>query len=210
MGTVPKSSVRARLRQTLSGFQMNNPLPEFLEDENGFTPIDLFWEEDVSEDPNWMQKVTYRVGQIVVELNSLEQKIDSCILDWMNERGEDARIWAFIEQMPVSKKINALFTIYSRTCEWTDVPKSLVSDARDLKRRITAINVRRNFYVHANWYSTINEMVEHKTRQIPNSVYGRVRRKTNLAEFDRDINEIKKLANELSEFHYSAQQAMIQ
>ena len=113
---------------------MNNPLPEFLEDENGFTPIDLFWEEDVSEDPNWMRKVTYRVGQIVVEFNSLEQEIDSCILDWMNERGEDARIWAFIEQMPVSKKINALFTIYSRTFEWTDVPKSLVSDARDLKR----------------------------------------------------------------------------
>ena len=83
-------TVAARSSQTLSGFQMNNPLPEFLEDENGFTPIDLFWEEDVSEDPNWMRKVTYRVGQIVVEFNSLEQEIDSCILDWMGKkRGQE-------------------------------------------------------------------------------------------------------------------------
>lgn len=189
---------------------MFNPLPEFVEDEGRFTYVDFdLDDEEVSHDPNWMRKIRYRVGAIAVEFNALEAEIDYSILDWMNVRAEDERLWVFLESMAASKKIHALFEIYARTFHHCDVAQTTIDAADALKRRLIDANVKRNFYVHANWHNTINEHVEHRTRRIPAGGYGRVRRKVTISEIDNDIEAITALRHELGEFHDTTAQTVL-
>lgn len=188
---------------------MFNPLPEFLEDEGQFTYVDFDLDKEISGDPNWMRKIRHRVGAIAVEFNALEAEIDYSILDWMNIRAEDERLWVFLESMPASKKIRALFEIYARTFHHCEVLQATIDAAADLNRRLSDANAKRNFYVHANWHNTINELVEHRTRKIPSGGYGRVRRKVTIKEIDSDIETFTQLRHELAEFHDTTAQAVL-
>ena len=189
---------------------MFNRLPQFVEDEGQFTYLDFdLVDEEISADPNWMRKIRYRVGAVAVEFNALEAEIDYSILDWMNVRAEDDRLWVFLESMTASKKIDSLFEIYARTFHHCDVAQATVDAATNLKRRLNEANVKRNFYVHANWHNTINEHVEHRTRRIPTGGCGRVRRKVTIAEIDNDIETITQLRHELADFHHETAQAVL-
>jgi hypothetical protein len=189
---------------------MFNTLPEFVEKEGQFTYFDFHLDdEEISGDPNWMRKIRYRVGAVAVEFNALEAEIDYSILDWMNIRAEDDRLWVFLELMAASKKIHSLFEIYARTFHHCDVAQVTIDAATDLKHRLIGANVKRNFYVHANWHNTINEHVEHRTRRIPSGVCGRVRRKITIAEIDSDIETLTQLRHELAEFHDKTAQAVL-
>ena len=185
-----------------------NPLPEFLHENGDYVSVDLDIDDDLSSDPKWLQKIKHRVGSIVIEFNALEKEIDEAILDIMNERAEDARIWVFLENMPASRKINSLFQIYDRMFEHCDVPESTKLNAKSLNQRINELNTKRNLYVHASWLNTINEMVEHRTRRLRIGTYGRIRRKISISEIDADIDAMEKIRHELSEFHYETVQEM--
>jgi len=185
-----------------------NLLPEFLHENGEYTRVDLDFEGELSSDPDWLSKVKLRVGSVVVEFNALEKDIEDSILDLMNERGEDSRIWVFLENMPASRKIHALFQIYDRIFEHAKVSARTIGAAKDLKTRILELNSKRNLYVHANWMNTIDEMVEHRTRRLKSGNYVRVRQRITMSEIDSDINVISNLANEVSEFYYETSQEL--
>ena len=189
-----------------------NPLPEFYCDDNGdyiSVDFDFDFESELSDDPDWLHKIKHRVGSIVIEFNALEKEIEDQILDIMNERAEDSRIWVFLENMPASRKINSLFQIYDRMFEHCDVKDATKATAKDLNQRINTLNSKRNLYVHANWLNTVDELVEHRTRRLKTGTYGRIRKKITLAEIDADIMAMEKMRFELSEYHYEAVQEML-
>ena len=161
-----------------------------------------------TDTPKWLQKIKHRVGSIVIEFSALEKEIDEQILDIMNERAEDSRIWVFLENMPASRKIHSLFQIYDRMFEHCDVEESTKTNAKSLNHRISELNTKRNLYVHANWLNTIGEMVEHRTRRLKIGPYGRIRQKISISEIDADIDTMTKIRHELSEFHYETIQEM--
>lgn len=179
-----------------------NPLPEYLDQEGKPILVDIEPDEESAADPQWLKKVKHRVGAIIVEYNYLEREIDDGILEIMNERHEDERVWVFLENMSSSRKIDALSRLYDICSHDSEMPVELQDRKKALFDELDDLRQRRNVYVHANWHNTVSgELVEHRTKRMKSGEYARFRQKISIHDLDNDLNRICKLQDTLYDLH---------
>lgn len=181
---------------------VNNPLQEYLNEDGNLVLIDIDLDEEIANDPQWLKKIKYRIGSIVIEFNYLERQVDEAILEIMNERAEDERVWVFLEKMTCSSKFEALSKHYDLFLNYSKPPEDLLSKKKKTFQKMEASRMRRNLYVHANWHNTVKgELVEGKTKRLKSGSYGRFREKVSVDHIDKDIEDIIELQYDLDELH---------
>ncbi len=181
---------------------VSNPLPEFVDQDGNHVQIDLELEDETSSDPQWMKKIKYRIGAIVIEFNYLERIADDLILEIMNDRTEDPMVWVFLERMTTYSKFDALFKLYDIFSSYVQFSDELLTQKKLIYSELDDIRVKRNLYVHANWYNTIRgDLVENKPKKIKSGSYGRFRKKISIADIDADIQKAIKVQDNLYDFH---------
>jgi hypothetical protein len=183
---------------------MWNPIPDYLQDEDKVIyDIDLEY-ENVKNEGIFFRKLRYRLGDIVIFFNELERTVDECILEMMNDRGEDTRIWVLIKDFSFDKKISSLELIYYEKLKLYDRSGAdLKPKVEEIVKEIIKIKNTRNMYIHANWLNHSNlEYFESKVKHIKNknSVL-RVRKKITIENIEEDISQIQLINERLIELH---------
>jgi hypothetical protein len=154
------------------------------------------------KDPQWLKKVRYRIGYIVMEFNYLERQIDEIILGIMNSRAEDERVWIFLESFSADKKIDTLSKLYDNYFTEVKFDEQFKEKKKILFQTLNEIRVNRNIYIHANWMNEFNgDLVEWKTKKVKSGEYGRVHKRISIADLDEDLNRIMNMQVKLYEFH---------
>lgn len=183
---------------------MINPLPDYIEDEDA-----VLYDVDIPDEGSegqaqFFRKLRYRIGSIVILANSLERIIENCLLEMMNERAEDPRVWILIQDFNLDKKISRLRSIYVETIRIAhDKNKQLLNSVETVFSRLEEIRKKRNIYIHSNWLNNLNlKHFETKVKEIKSKEgYFRVRKKFTLDDLDTLIEEIEAVTNDLEELH---------
>lgn len=137
-----------------------------------------------------------------MEFNYLEREIDEIILEIMNDRAEDERVWIFLESLSIDKKIDALSKIYDTYFAMEKFEERFIDKKKSLFQRLNEIRINRNIYIHANWLNEYNgDLVEWKTKRLKSGEYGRVHKKISITDLDEDLMRIKKMQLEINGFH---------
>jgi len=137
-----------------------------------------------------------------MEFNYLEREIDDLILEIMNDRAEDERVWMFMENMSSARKIDILSKLYDNYFYYSKLGKELKVKKSNLFEKLSKIRINRNVYIHSNWLNDSNgEFVEYKTKRLKSGEYGRIHKKISINDLDEDLNLIRWLQDELFEFH---------
>ncbi len=183
---------------------MWNPIPDYLQDEDKVIyDIDLEY-NNVKDESIFFRKLRYRLGDIVIFFNEFERTFDECILEMMNDRGEDTRIWVLIKDFSFDKKISSLELIYYEKLKFYDRSETdLKPKVDEIVKDIIKIKNTRNMYVHANWLNHSNlEYFESKVKHVKhkNSVL-RVRKKITIENIEEDIYQIQLINERLNELH---------
>lgn len=188
----------------IRGYKMWNPIPDYLQDEDKIVyDIDLEY-ENVKDESIFFRKLRYRLGDVVIFFNELERTIDECIIEMMNDRGEDPRIWILIKDFSFEKKANSLELIYSEILKYNkSTGVELQSKVKNIMKEINEIKTQRNIYIHANWLNHSNlEYFESKVKHIKNqNSLLRVRKKITIQNIEEDIYKIQFVNDQLIELH---------
>ena len=183
---------------------MINPLPDYIEDEDSVLyEIDIPAEE-IEGQGLFFRKLRYRIGSIVILVNALERVVEECLLEMMNERAEDSRVWILIQDFNLDKKIGRLKSIYIETIRITrDKNKKLLKNVDSVFSKLDKVRKKRNIYIHSNWLNNYNlKYFETKVKEIKSKEgYFRVRKKFSLEDLDSFIQKIESITNELEELH---------
>jgi hypothetical protein len=183
---------------------MINPLPSYIEDEDI-----ILYEIDIPEKDNegqsrFFRKLRYRIGSIVILTNAFERIVEDCLLEMMNERAEDPRIWILIQDFTLEKKINRLKSIYIETVRLLQKDRTLLEKINILFSKLEEIRRKRNIFIHSNWLNSLNlNYFESRVREIKKKDgYFRVRKKIELTDLESFITEIEDATNDLEDLHY--------
>lgn len=179
-----------------------NPLHEYCEDSKEETKYDIEL-EDISEKARslFYRKLHYRLGEIVVLFNYFERLIDECIINTMNERSEDERVWILIRDYNIDKKIKTLSELYINVMR-TNNNYSLLEEHKLLFKRIENIRIQRNTFIHSNWLNDNNlEYFELKVKKINElKGYMRVNKKIQLKDLEVYIETLVLLFSDLEKY----------
>jgi hypothetical protein len=183
---------------------MINPLPDYIEDEDSVLyEIDIP-DENFQGQGLFFRKLRYRIGSIVILTNALERVVEDCLLEMMNERAEDPRVWILIQDFNLDKKINRLKSIYVETIRIAhDKNSALLSNVQAVFSKLDETRRKRNIYVHSNWLNNYNlKYFETKVKEIKRKEgFFRVRKTFALEDLDSFIQEIELVTNDLEELH---------
>ena len=182
---------------------MFNPLPDYIEDEDTVLyEIDMP-DEGVEGQAQFFRKLRYRIGSIVILTNALERVVEECLLEMMNERAEDSRIWILIQDFTLDKKISRLKSIYVETVRLAQKDRTLIEKIDRLFSRLEDIRKKRNIYIHSNWLNSLNlKYFETRVKEIKKKEgYFRVRKKIELSDLESFISQIEVATNDLEELH---------
>jgi hypothetical protein len=180
-----------------------NPLPDYIEDEK-LVLYELDFESERTHTISHFRKIKFRIGTIVILFNALEKLIESCIMEIMNGRGEDARVWILIKDFTFFKKEESLNDLY---CENIRALKEndavLLEKVKLLFTDIKKVRGERNIYVHCNWINSHNlEHFETKVKTIKEeSGYFRVRKRITIKNLDDCIKDIENVMIKLEVVH---------
>ena len=184
---------------------MINPLPEYLEDTEK-----IVYEVDVVDyvpkgQAKFYKQLKEKIGMLVISFNTLVSEIDDYLLESMNERGEDPRIWILIKDFSFEKKVNCLKDIYIQILnpEEKDSNQEILTRINATFLKIHEVKNFRNLIVHCNWSNHMN--LKHfvtgvKLVKKEKSIL-RVRKQIKLEDFDTSIDTIISLMAELSDLH---------
>lgn len=179
-----------------------NPLREYDEDSKEELKYDIEINE-VSEKERslFYRKLQYRLGEIVVLFNYFERIIDECIINVMNERAEDERIWILIKDNNVDKKIKTLSELYISRMRITN-NYTLLEKHKLLFNRIEEIRIKRNIFIHSNWLNDNNlEYFEVKVKKINEKMgYMRVNKKIEIKDLEIYIENLDLLISDLEKY----------
>lgn len=194
---------------------MFNPLQDYIDNEGEYKWVEFNLDDVSLKDPYWLKKIKYRIGSIVMEFNYLERSIDDYILEIMNDRCEDERVWIFLENLSSANKIDALSKLYDNYFAFADFNYEEQLKTRKIKlfQSLNEARIKRNIYIHSNWLGEFSgELVEHKTKKLKSGEYGRIHKRITIADLDNDIKLIISLQGELycfdEDFFISFNQAL--
>lgn len=181
----------------------HNPLLDYIEDEK-IVPYELDFESERTHTISHYRKIKFRIGTIVILINALEKLIESCIMDMMNDRCEDARVWILIKDFNFYKKITSLNDLY---CEDIRMLKENNAELQEkvklIIKQINEVREERNIYIHCNWVNSHNfEYFETKVKNIKEEKgYFRIRKKITVKNLDDCIKKIENIIMALEEVH---------
>lgn len=181
-----------------------NPLPDYLIDEDKIL-YDYIDDDDIDEKEKsiFFKKLKYRIGNITILFNSLEREIEEYILDTLNERGEDSRIWIILQDLSSYKKIIWLKKIFLDMAKHLDKETDkIVAEINNLFTQIDDCRVKRNSYIHTNYLNNMNlKYFETKVKHIKKqNQYLRIKKHIKLTDIETLANNIEKCSNDLYEF----------
>ena len=183
---------------------MINPLPDYIEEEDSILYEVDIPDEDIEGKELFFRKLRYRIGSIVILANALERVVEDCLLEMMNERAEDSRVWILIQDFNLDKKINRLKSIYVEIIRIVyDKNNTLLKNVEDVFSKLEDVRKKRNIYIHSNWLNNLNlKYFETKVREIKTKEgYFRVRKKFTLEDLDSFIEEIESVMRDLENLH---------
>ena len=184
---------------------MINPLPEYCEEieniEDIIYDVDLI---DVSEKEEvFFKELAEKIGTIIICFNALERDIDECLLELMNDRCEDPKIWILIKDFSFDKKTTCLKQIYAEMLNHIDNTTDLSSKINILFNKITELKVFRNLIAHCNWVNHSNlNYFETKVKFVSSkNKVCRIRKELTLHDLDNSIEKMNTTRDELYELN---------
>jgi len=130
---------------------MINPLREYLDDTDEIV-YDIDFTDDLSEkdEETFFNELSQNIGLIVIYFNTLENEVSDCLLESMNQRGEDSRVWILIKDFSFDKKMNCLKEIYLQFLNYdeNDVCQKMTNKIESLFNKINEVKIFRNLIVH--------------------------------------------------------------
>jgi hypothetical protein len=176
-----------------------NHLIEYIEDTKEITSYDFEYDDIPEKERSiFFRKLQYRLGALIVVFNYLERLIEECILDFINNRGEDTRIWILIKDYNLDKKIKVLKELYFEKIRITGKDESK-ENVYKLFNRIETIRISRNIFIHSNWLNDINlKYFEVKVKKVDEKIgYARARRHLRIDEIELLISDVEEVIDEL-------------
>ena len=138
---------------------MINPLREYLDDTDEIV-YDVDFTDDLSErdEGTFFNELSHNIGLTVIYFNTLENEVSDCLLESMNQRGEDSRVWVLIKEFSFDKKMNCLKEIYLQFLNYNenDVRQKMTNKIESLFNKINEVKFFRNLIVHCNWSNHVN------------------------------------------------------
>ena len=120
-----------------------------LEDHPKLDILDEFEDSDELEDR--LDDISYYIGRIIIEFNSLESTIEYLISEQLTHAGDqDDRTYVFLAEMMYKGKARALVNLYGQIIEYGDV-KINQKDLTVIEKRLDEAARIRNEYAHAHW-----------------------------------------------------------
>ncbi len=117
---------------------------------------DLDLGDDFEDWAEVLADISYYVGSIIIEFNSLEAAIEYFIAEQLTHAGDqDDRTYVFLAEMMYQGKAKALINLYGQIIEDAEI-KITQEDLSTLQERLEDCARIRNEYAHANWHG-INE-----------------------------------------------------
>jgi hypothetical protein len=185
-------------------YMIINHLTEYIEDTKEEIEYFDFEYDDIPEKERslFFRKLQYRLGVLIVVFNYLERLIEECILDFVNSRGEDTRIWILIKDFNLDKKIKALKELYLEGIRITG-KKENKDKVNELFNEIDSIRIKRNTFIHSNWLNTINlKYFEVKIKKVDEiKGYMRTRKHLKIEDIESLISNIEGVIDKLEQMN---------
>jgi hypothetical protein len=155
----------------------------------------------------YLGKIAPDIGHLVIVFNSLEDTLDSIIIETLNEHN-DVIGYAVISGMSFSSKIDLLSRMVSYELHGLDLEKkkSKVDQFDILLQKLREANVTRNDIIHSAWleYDLASGNVRTKMKVTPEGLEPR-NKKIEHKDIRKAIKSIEKLEEKLySSFENSA------
>lgn len=184
---------------------MINPLPEYYEDTDK-----IVYDVDIIDyipkgQAKFFKQLKEKIGMLVISFNTLESEIEDRLLESLNERAEDPRMWLLIRDFTFDKKVSSLKEIYIQIFqpENEKSAKNVIAKIDAVFKKIYDVKNFRNLISHCNWgnHTDLKYFVTGvKLVKKHNSIL-RIRKEIKLADFDTTIDTIIGLMAELEDLH---------
>ena len=161
---------------------------------------DIDYLENVEDLEAIIEEIEPYVGRVIIEFNSLEYSLESCIAELVSRSGsDDDRIYVFLSEMMFRGKAKALINLYGQLIEdcSLDFPKERLAD---LEKRFEEAARIRNEYAHANWEDiTKKRYVCVKTKASKKGIHQKYRL-FDIPQMEKDIDSIIETQTFFSDF----------
>ena len=114
--------------------------------------LDIFTEFENDDDlEDRLDEISYFIGRIIIEFNSLESTVEYLIAEQLTHAGsQDDRAFVFLAEMMFQGKARALINLYGQIIEYASISVSK-KDLTDMQARFEEATRIRNEYAHAHW-----------------------------------------------------------
>ncbi len=147
-----------------------------------------------------LAKLSSPIGRLIIEFASLEELLNSMLIETINEHDEDLGL-IIITDMPYSAKTKLLFNLNIRILDMCDFLNPLIKEFKTIIKGLEKAGQMRNEIVHAAWYelNPSDSKVKTKTK-VKKGFPSHTQKRLTITKIDDATKFINKLEEQLEDF----------